>query len=354
MKNITVVGGGVMGLGCAWRLAQDGHQVTLLEKGQCGEGATTASLGALMPYNGGRVDEIPAFQHKSLWMYPRLAAELMQETGLDIQYNRIGRLQPIMSEHQLKQTQFHIEEANKRWPNPGAGDVQQILSASEVAELDSEIEIGELGALYCKATGVVSVHHLVAALRAACLKLGVDIRENCEVDPFNIQNGRVQALRTGHGPMNVDYVVLASGAWSAKLAGEEKIPVEPLKGQAILVQNDALELNHLVRARGLYIIPQAGHRFLVGATKEHGAGFDLSVDDDGLDTLIEKASSVIPALAEGKVVKHWAGLRPHSTSKEPTVGFVDGVENLVAVTGHGGIGICMAPATMSLVADLLR
>lgn len=352
-KQVTVIGGGIIGLSSAWRLAQAGFNVTLLEKGICGSGSTTASLGALIPYNASREDDLPKNQRQSLWQYPSFLNDLHKATGIEVSYKRSGRIQVIQDAHQFQKLQIDADIANVDWPFSNK-PVQRMLSSDEVRKLEPELVISEFGAMQCNATAHFHPKRMVAALRSACMKAGVDIRENSPAIRFIEENDKLTSVYSATGLIQADAVVLAAGAWSKSLLPEksklEKYVV-PLKGQALEISTPHKLISHMVRGLGVYLIQMDDKTLWLGGTKEKDAGFDESITHEAEDFLLAKAEQLIPAIAECKVVKQWAGFRPYSQNKTPFIGWDKSVSNLYHATGHAGVGLCLAPYTSQKIME---
>lgn len=346
-KHITILGGGIIGLSCAWKLAEEGFDITLLEKSLCGAGSTTASLGALVPYNASRQDEWPKIQRKSLWAYPNFINDLHALTGVDIGYKRAGRLQVIQNESQMEKLAQDAKIANSEWPH-ASQEVQTFISANELKNIEPEMEATEHGAMLCKATAYFEPKRMVAALRSACMKKGVDIRENSPAIRIVTEKEKITAVHSATGLIKTDAVIMAAGAWSKTLLPNESDLIKyvaPLKGQAIEVSTTSRLIHHMVRGLGVYLIQIDDKKLLIGGTKEKNTGFDEAITPEAEDFLLSRAEKLVPAIAECKVVKQWAGFRPYSEAGAPFIGWDKNVKGLYHTTGHAGIGLCLTPYT---------
>lgn len=355
--EILIIGGGVIGLACAWRLAQAGRKVILLEAKECGAGATRASLGVLMPYGAESSKPIAIRQRQSLFLYPAFVKELFLETGIDVGYTPLGRLHFLQSVNQREKLSGGAEIACATWPKiSGTAPVQEVLSYEEAKKIEPEADFGEFGALFCRLTARVCPVGLTQALKGACRKSGAEIREHSHVSDIIYEGEKAIGVRSGTGPVMAEKILICTGAWSSKLLNDsqkEEVAVTPLKGQALELQCSKLPVRRLVRGLGVYVLPLAGNRVMIGATKED-AGFDETVTPEGEDVLLNKAERLVPALAEAKVSRAWASLRPHRIAGEPFEGKVCGTANLYVVSGHGGMGICMAPIVAQQVEEVLN
>ena len=175
--NVTIVGGGVMGMACAWRLAQRGARVILLEQGCLGSGASSAALGALWPSAMPNPGPLQRLQRESLWQYPEFIRELSAAAGHAVGYLRRGKLEFIASEKQLEQHRREVEFANHHWP-PIAGTEEsqpamEIVNRDDACMLEPNAAVGDLGAVVCHRSAQVDVTDLLVALRLACEHGGV-------------------------------------------------------------------------------------------------------------------------------------------------------------------------------------
>ena len=331
---IAIVGGGAIGLACAWRLAQEGVDVAAFERGQIGGEASFAAGGMLAPWPEFYLHQRDvAFRElgaQSRDLYPDFAAELLDLTGVDIEL-------------------CLNKSPTSDWRAPG------ILMVSPLAANGAEPrEWNGQSACWFDDEGQVEPRHLTRALRLACRKAGVCVRENAPVRGFDVADNRVRALLLEDGArFEADQFVLCAGAWSGQTFGLPDAatpPVRPVAGQMLQLRGERL-LKHIVYGEDCYLIPRRDGRLLVGATVEE-TGFDKRVTTAATSHLLSAARQLAPILEAAPLETSWAGLRPVTPDGLPILGNGP-LDNLSYATGHGRNGILLAPRTAELIVGAL-
>ncbi|WP_236207255.1 glycine oxidase ThiO [Pseudomonas tohonis] len=343
--RVAVIGGGALGLLSALELAVSGCSVHLIERSATGKEASWAGGGIVSPLYPWRYSRaVTALAHWSQDFYPALSRQLLERTGTDPQVHVTG-LYWLDLDDQAQALEWAVRE-------------RRPLS---VVPLDGVyVRVPPLGRGYSTAIHMADVANvrnprLTRALREALLQLpNVTLREDCAVDGFIQEGGRVVGVRTSQGEVRADRVVLCAGAWSGELLATLglDLPVEPVKGQMILFKCAEDFLPSMVLAKGRYAIPRRDGHILVGSTLEH-EGFDKTPTEAALESLRASAIEMLPALAEAEVVGHWAGLRPGSPDGIPFIGPVPCFDGLWLNCGHYRNGLVLAPASCRLLTDLM-
>jgi glycine oxidase len=161
--------------------------------------------------------------------------------------------------------------------------------------------------------------------------------------------GDVRQDRGGYSSetgITFSHAFIAAGATSFPILQSLMPPMpKPLgqgvKGQAALMKADLDPTLPVVFLDGVYVVPHEGGLAAVGSTSENHYDDPLSTDHQ-LDTVIEKARALIPALRHAEVVERWAGIRPKAIGRDPLVGPVPGHPNIIALTGGFKISFGMA------------
>jgi glycine oxidase len=314
--DVIVVGAGIIGSSIAWRLAQKGVTVQLRDAGRMGGQASSAGAGMLAP--GGEVEGPSAFARlliESLRLYPEFINELMESTGIIIDYAPCGAIESVENEEQ--------------WTALAARARVQALMGVRSEPCGSE-------SLFYPDDAVVDPVHVLSALRVACSSCGVTIVEDSPV--------------TNLDALQADAVVLAAGAWSSSIAGPLLgVPASfPVKGHLIGYDLSPQSLGPIRRRSHTYILQRRNGFTVAGSTTEH-KGFDITVDPAVVEEVRGRAEALYPTLATVAPVRSWTGLRPGIDSAEPAIGRLAGTRLWLAY-GHYRNGILAAPATAAQIA----
>ena len=230
--EILIIGGGVIGLSIARELHKRGvGRITLVDKGVCGEESSWAAGGMLGPQaeanEGGAFFDLCSASRD---LFPALAAELLDETGIDIELDCGGTLY-------LAFTDEDVTEVHKRfrWQRQ-AGLAVEHLSSEAVRRTEPYISPDVRGALFFPNDWQVDNRNLVTALKRYLENAGIGIRENTCVDSLIVEGGMVIGARTAAGNIFADRTVLATGAWTSLIKlglADFPVKVEPVCGQII-------------------------------------------------------------------------------------------------------------------------
>lgn len=342
--DVIVIGGGAIGSTIAWRLGQTGRKVLLLERGQLGCEASSAAAGML----GAQLEVKqagPFYQLclESRSMYPSFASELLEETGIDIQYVANGILHLATSEIEAAMLRDRL-----KWQTSHGGTAEW-MNASTVQELEPVLSSVH-GALFLSDDGNVYAPHVarasgVAAKKRATVVEGADVK-SIEPAPDHV------TVRTGTDVFRANHVVVAAGAWADEVlqGAHTKFGIAPVKGQLCSIRStDGRGLTKTIFSDDVYLVPKLGGSIVVGATEEHNAGFNRTVTIDALHTLMSAVRRIAPGLADAQFEKAWIGLRPNSSTGLPAIGPTSNHPRVHVAVGHFRNGILLAPITARMV-----
>ena len=354
--DTAIIGGGVIGCAIAWRLAQAGQRVVVIERGAVGQEASWAAGGMLAPL--AEADHTGAFFDlcvASRAMYASFADELRAASGIDIEYRTEGTLYLALTDSDEEEL-----EGRWQWQHAAGLNVKKLLAA-EVRKLEPLVNETLRWALHFPDDHQVNNRRLMQALHVAAQNAGVEFWLHNEAHKIFTESeaGQVRAVGVG-AERNVAIaptVIIAAGSWSSRFfTGDPPInlpvPVSPLRGQMIALEMPVPALRHVIYSRRGYVIPRFGGHLIVGSTTEN-VGFDKRVTAHGLSTILQNACEIAPALAAQAITETWAGLRPFGLGGQPILGTDPTVQGLLYATGHFRNGILLTPITAKVISELV-
>ncbi len=347
--DVLIVGGGVVGLSLAWRLAQRDSRVAVLDAGTAGS-ASWAAAGMLAPLAEAR--SYSAFVRlglDSLALYPEFLKELSDASGLEIAPAGPGMLRVARTEHEADTLRQSLA-----WQQT-LGLPLEWLDSADALRREPALSSRVVGAVYSPREQHVTPRRLLDALRLACRNAGVVIHPNASVNALHTQGQRVTGAAASSVAIECGQLVLAAGAWIGSLAAALglSLPVTPLRGQALALSTAfPLPVSYTVYGTQGYLVPRSEGRIVVGATEEH-AGFDAVPTPGGRDGLRAMATDLVPLAARLPLHEHWAGLRPVTPDGLPILGRAPRWDNVFLAGGHGRNGILLTPLTAHLMTRAL-
>jgi glycine oxidase len=352
--DAVIVGGGVIGLATAWRAAQRGLRVILLERGEPGRGTSHVAAGMIAPISEARATEphLLRLALASARAYPAFVEALKEESGQDPGYLPCGTL--VVARDPDEAEALDREFAMRR----ELGLAVERLQPSEARLIEPGLAPVLRLALDVRDDHAIDPRRLTQALVEACVRAGATLRTDAEVAELLIRADRVRGVRLASGEeLTADQVVIAAGVWSGELAGvpeAEQVPVRPVKGQIIRLHDPAGPglLTRALRMQGSgYVVPRGDGRYVLGATIEE-RGFDTTVTAGPLFALLRDAIELLPGLSELVIDELIAGLRPTTPDNAPAIG-PGSIAGLQWATGHHRHGILLAPITAEIAVDAL-
>jgi glycine oxidase len=351
--DVAIIGGGVVGLGVAWRLAQRGASVTVFERDATGSGASYAAAGMLATCAEAEPGEeaLVALGRRSQAMWPAFASELEETTGVAVELRRQGTLVVALTADDQARLRHHLDFQRR------LGLPLEWISAAEARRREPHLAASLAGAVWSPEDHQVDNRRLVSALAHAIRAAGANLREHTEVASIVVAGGRATGVTLRDGDtVAAGAVVLAAGAWSRRVEGLPaacRPPVRPVKGQMLALRMDAAAplARHVVWAPNVYMVPRLDGRLILGATVEE-KGFDASLTAGGVLSLLEAAWRALPAVEDLPIDEMWVGHRPGSRDDMPILGRAP-ADGLIYATGHHRNGILLAPVTADAVARLV-
>lgn len=397
---VVVVGGGVIGLSCAFALSSDGAEVTVLEAGRTGAGASAGNAGWVTPSLGTplaapgilRVGLRSALDPRGalvirprldpdwlrwLWRFARSSrpeafragvtallgltrrtlAELdrMAAAGVEFEQHRAGLLAVARSHEGLHWFETLFDELRALGFEGGL----DALGRNEAVALEPALGPDARVAVHATVDRHVDPMSLTQGLRAYLGDRGVPVREHSPVTRLHRDGERWRVELAGGELLAADRVVLSCAGGTAELLRPfgVRVPVVGAKGYSVTVPHA-----HLTPRLPLYLCePKLGLTPLAAGLRIAGF-FELGARDSQPSAARARqlVEETVPFLAEldrssfAEGPDGWAGLRPCTPDSLPLLGPVAGAPGLIVATGHGMLGVTLAPATGLAVASLVR
>ena len=347
-QDVVIIGGGIIGLSIAQELALQRFRVTVLERGQMGQEASSAGAGILAPRaemeEAGPLAQLLLASRK---IYPEFVSQVSLRSGINIDFRISGLLWVALSAEE----QAELDAKERRLTELGLEIAS--LSREEALRMEGSLNPEVLSVLYFPEEGYVDNRELVEAVRLACVHLGVQLVPGCEVVAVKTQQERIVGVDTSSGFVAAQKVVVAAGTWSGNVPTPLPyvLPIKPARGQMIAVKMPELGLRHVIYGSNGYLVPRKDGRVLLGSTVEW-VGYQKHVTLDGLQQISASALSLVPALRSSTFIECWAGLRPFCEGGLPVLGPTE-FDGLYFATGHFRNGLLLAPITAKLMSEVI-
>ncbi len=392
--TVVVVGAGIIGVAIAYDLARRGREVTLLDRGPVGMGASYGNMASIavtefMPASRpavwrqmpgwmldpeGPVRVRPAYVPKLVpWFARFLAASrpsklreleaqgaalcarvyddllpLLRDTGLEHELTEEGCLSLYTDETEFKADRDHIEILER------FGFPHEVIGRQAIQALEPELsdKIG-LAVLFPQNRSLRDPHRLVTSLADRFTALGGRI-EQAEVAGFD-RSDRITGVRLEGGrTITADELVLAAGAFTGRLTAMlgEPIPLETERGYHTQIMSPGISMRHSIiwPAKAFMVTPTAGG-IRVGGTVEM-AGLDAVPDYRRAKVTVKRAKEALPSL-RAEDFTEWMGHRPALPDTVPIMSPSAKTGGVFVATGHGHLGVTYAATTARLMGDLI-
>lgn len=345
MFKAIVIGGGVIGVSTAFRLAQAGAKVTLLEAHALASGTSSTSFAWVNSNNKAPI-EYHRLNVAGMGEHSKLREEFGSAPWLHMDGNAIWNSPTESSASNEPAVPFFgelFERKVKRlveWGYPA-----EVLSPAELKAIhpDLEPQDGVEQIAYFPTEGYVDVPHLVARLASAARSHGADIRGNQKVVEILQDGGRVVGVKTAAGEQHTaDVVVSCTGRWTDHLTGlvGAPIPLAPTLGLLVVSTPVPTTLRSLVHTTGVNLRPDGGSR-----VKMASFGIDTLLEWDTpqetlreyAEEILKRARTILPALEGGAVDSYTVGIRALTKDGLPAIGPISGLDGFYTIVTHSGV-----------------
>lgn len=337
MRDVIIIGAGIVGLCSARVLAARGHEVEVLDAAASRPSASWAGGGILSPLFPWRhPHSITRLCRPAVEEYQALASEIAAIGGPDAEVRVPGML--VFAADERDQARGWARRESMALETLRAPAVEPGLPDTEV--------------LWLPEVGVVRNPRFLTGVRTLLQELGVTVRSAPVAGIEPVSGG--WRVRAGDGDRDARRVLVAAGAWSRALLQPLGLdwPLMPAKGEMLRYPPLVNGPGRILLGREGYLVPRADGSLLAGST--------LREDDDDMRPTVEAArqlrraaETLWPPLRDHDPVLQWAGIRPGIRREAPLIGPVPGHDGLYLATGHYRNGLAAAPGTARLIAALM-
>ena len=395
-KKVIVLGGGIVGLSTAYYLIQEGHEVTIIDKGRLDSGASHVNAGYLTPSHIVPMAAPGMISKGMKWMFnakspfyikPRfdldlirwglkfiksctndhvqssmksildinllskkLYLEMLKSESFDFHLETKGLLMAYKTSHAEKE-----ESEISKWAKDLGIKVEQ-FSKEQVLKIQPDIAMDIVGAFWYKSDAHSTPELFINNLKDYLVKKGVGFKLENAVKYFQKNNKQIQKVVTDKGIFEADEFVLSTGAWSQQILKDLgiKLLIQPGKGYRINVyKSTGITLPAILLESKVAVTPMDGFtRF--GGTMEI-SGINNRTNIKRVQAIADSATKYYPALEIPKTSINdvQSGLRPLSPDGLPFIGRHSKIKNMVLATGHSMMGWSLGPATGRLVTEVI-
>jgi len=392
---VAVIGGGVIGVCCAYFLAKAGVRVVLFEKDEVCSGCSLGNLGLLaashsVPLASSQVVSKALkwmFNPKSpfsiewradpqflVWLWRFLRASwshgILEATTdlLKLVLASMSHFEEISSSSdisfglerrgmlELFATSKAYEEAADRVSSVWAAGLRaDVLDARQVQAFEPMVAASVCGGLFYRDDSHVLPVEFVHGLAALAAKAGAEILEHSGVTDFSLLGGRISGVQTARSFNKVSTVVLAGGSYSRTVAKKfgVHLPVQPARGYSFTVSMpQQAPTRPIMFAEAKALVTPMGNQLRLGGVLEL-TEINTPVDVMRAKALVKSVDRYLLPQISFNGVEPWTGYRPCSPDGFPIVGWSRRWSNLLYATGHGMLGMSLGPLTGEIVTSLV-
>jgi sarcosine oxidase subunit beta len=350
--EVAIIGAGIIGISCAYFLAERGLKVVVLERKMPGAGSSTRNGGGVRSQFGTATNIRLSLLSEPYW------AGFDERFGVDVGRRQIGYLFLARDASSLAELSEQFELQREL----GVGS--ELLSADDVAaRWPTLTRLDALGASFCASDGFVNQFRALRGVSQGAEEAGATIEWGTDVTGMDVSGGRIQGVRTTTGTIAADVIVNCAGAWAPGVA--ERIglalPIRSRRVQLLLAcptRPLPAGLPWLIDALGqVHVRPDLDGRVQVGGF----LGRDETVDPDAFDHDADAdwVAGILARLSErlgieierSSIVDSWAGLYPSTPDQHPIIDRASG--GMIVVGGFAGLGLMHSPAAGLLASELI-
>ena len=352
MKDIIVIGAGVVGCAIARELSKYNLDVLVVDKNEdVSEGISKANSGII---HGGYNEKKGTLKAKLNLEGNKMMDELSKE--LQFPFKRNGALVLAFNEEELDK----IKNLKANGDELGVEGLE-ILNKKEVIELENNINSDVVGALHVKTSGIVSPYEMTLAFAENAVENGVEFKLGQAVKNIKREDNIYKLTLDNDKNLEAKMIINASGlggAYLNNLINEVKYEISPVKGEYCLFDKVAGGMCKKTLfqvpsklGKGVLVTPTVDGNLLLGPNAKADGG--VSTSRSGIDEIMEKSKKTIKELPFARVLNTFSGLRPKVEGEDFIIEEAKDNPNFINVIGIDSPGLTAAPAIATYIIDLI-
>ncbi|KYO65474.1 NAD(P)/FAD-dependent oxidoreductase [Thermovenabulum gondwanense] len=355
MKDVVIIGGGVVGTAIAYELGKYNLDVVLLEKGDDVASGTTKANSAIIHAG---YDAKPGTLKAKLnvrgnFLFSKICEEL------DVPFKRIGSLVLAFNDEEIKE----IENLLERGKINGIPQIE-IIGKEDILKMEPNVNKEVKAALFAKTAGIICPYELAQAFGENAFLNGVEFKFNSPVIGIEkLKDGFI--VKTTHEDIHARFIINAAGVYAdeiARMANAEEYKIIPRKGEYLLfdksvgnIVNKVLFPTPTKISKGILVSPTVDGNFFIGPNSNNQESKeDTSVTLEGIEEIIKGAQRLVPNIPLKSVITSFAGIRAVAETDDFVINASQKVKGFINAGGIQSPGLSAAPAIAEMVIEILK
>jgi sarcosine oxidase subunit beta len=348
--DAVIIGGGIIGTAVGFYLAREKYgRVVLLEKesllGTC---STAKAAGGIRAQFHNKVNIEMSMLSEKLFL------QFKEDTGSEALFDQVGYMFLLSEEKDIEVFKKSYELQRS------LGLDARLIDPDEIKRLAPHVRTDDIKlAAYCPEDGLGDPHEFLTGYERAMRANGAEIEFEAEVTGIETTDGKISGVKTVKGSISTPLVINCAGAFAGKIGELVKadVRIQPYRRQCVTTgELDFIrpDLPMIVDVKtGLYCHKESRGLLLGWADKAVKPSFDISIEPDYTDTILELALERMPQLETASIANQWAGLYETTPDHRAIIGWESVVEGMFHVAGFSGHGMMHAPAAGMLTMEIL-
>lgn len=396
-SDVLIIGGGPVGLSCAYYLLKSGRQVTLLDAKEIGKGSGSGNAGHIVPSHIIPLAAPGVVTSALKWMLDPKHSPFGMKISLDPNYiswllkfvfacsesnvkqsikplNDLGQLSAknfarIIAEekfdcsYQEKGLLFLYKTEKAFHEGQHEGEFMQkhgipvsMYDKTKIHEIEPAALGDIIGGVHFTGDSHLNPAVFLKLLSDRVCAMGCEMLGNTPVTGFESAGGKVRVVKTASAGFEAEHVILAAGALTPSVARDLKlnIPIQPARGYSMTMSATKQMPSHalILGERRIAVSPMGGVLRFTGRLEV--GNYSMEPNPVWIQRIEDSAREYLQLDEKLEVKETWAGLRPTTPDGMPIIGRSPKHDNLILATGHAMLGLSLGPGTGQIVAELVN